>query len=273
VTDDGHSGAAFDPSRPHVARVYDYLLGGKDNFAADRAVGDHIIASLPATQVGVRAQRDVLGRVIRYLVGEAGITQLLDVGSGLPTAENVHEIAQQIDPATRVVYIDNDPVVLNHAMALLADDTTTFAASGDLKDPASITDSPEVRDHLDWDQPVGLLLCGILHYLLDEDKPAELVAQLADALPAGSYVFIHHLLASEDPASATLQAEMQRGLGRAQFRTFAQIRELFGDLELVEPGLVHVPDWRPYLHTPRVHHNPVLALAAAGVGRKAAHGI
>jgi hypothetical protein len=128
----------FDASRPHVSRVYDYLLGGKDNFAADRAVADQMIAALPAVQVGVRAQRDVLGRVVRYLVGEAGVGQLLDIGSGLPTAENVHEIAQRMDPATRVIYVDNDPVVLSHARALLADDEATFVADGDLRDPAGI---------------------------------------------------------------------------------------------------------------------------------------
>jgi hypothetical protein len=262
------TGTAFDASRPHIARVYDYLLGGKDNFAPDRALGDQIIASLPAIQVGVQAQREVLGRVVRYLVGEAGVRQLLDIGSGLPTAENVHEIAQRIDPATRVVYLDNDPVVLAHSGALLADDTLTFAVDGDLRDPEGILAHPAIRRHLDWGQPIGLLLCGILHYILDEEKPAELVAALCRALPAGSYVFIHHLLASDDPSSATLQAQLQQGLGRTQFRTFAQIRELFGDLELVEPGLVLVPDWRPFLHTPRASRHPVLKLAAAGVARK-----
>ena len=259
----------FDASKPHISRVYDYLLGGKDNFAADRAVGDQLIAQLPAVQVGVRAQRDLLGRVVRYLVGEAGLRQLLDIGSGLPTAENVHEIAQRIDAATRVVYLDNDPVVLAHAQALLADDKVTFAVTGDLRDPAGLLARCDVREHLDWDQPVGLLLCGILHYILDEENPARIVETLYRALPAGSYVFIHHMLDSEDPASATLQAAMQQGLGRTKFRTFAQIRELFGELELVEPGVVLVPDWRPDPGTPSVRHHPVLRLAAAGVARKA----
>jgi S-adenosyl methyltransferase len=153
----------FDASRPHVARVYDYLLGGKDNFAADRALGDKIIASVPAVQLGVRAQRDLLGRVVRYLVGEAGRRQLLDIGSGLPTADNVHEIAQRIDPATRVVYLDNDPIVLSHAEALLADEKATFAVDGDLRDPVGILAHPDVREHLDWEQPIGLPMCGILH--------------------------------------------------------------------------------------------------------------
>jgi len=258
----------FDATKPHVSRVYDYLLGGKDNFAADRAVGDQMIASLPAVQVGVRAQRDVLGRVVRYLVGEAGIRQLLDIGSGLPTAENVHEIAQRIEPATRVVYVDNDPVVLSHAQALLADDEATFVADGDLRDPAGILGRPAVRDHLDWDQPIGLLMCGILHYVLDDEDPAGVTGTLYDALPRGSYVFIHHLLDTEDPATATLQEQMRAGVGRAQFRTMARIRELFGGLELIEPGVVLVPDWRPDPGTPGVRHHPVLQMAAVGVGRK-----
>ena len=261
-------GPGLDASKPHISRVYDYLLGGKDNFAADRAVADQLITQLPAVQVGVRAQRDLLGRVVRYLVGEAGLRQLLDIGSGLPTAENVHEIAHRIDPATRVVYLDNDPIVLAHARALLADDTVTFAAAGDLRDPAGLLADADVREHLDWDQPIGLLLCGILHYILDEEKPAQVVETLYRVLPAGSYVFIHHMLDSEDPASATLQEAMQKGLGRTQFRTFAQIRELFGGLELVEPGVVLVPDWRPDPGTQGVQEHPVLGLAAAGVARK-----
>jgi S-adenosyl methyltransferase len=258
--------AAFQPDRPHVARVYDYLLGGKDNFAPDRAVGDQMIATLPAIQLGVRAQRDVLGRVVRYLVGEAGLRQLLDIGSGLPTADNVHEIAQRVDPATRVVYLDNDPVVLSHARALLADEQATFVAEGDLRDPEGILANPDIRKHLDWDRPIGLLLCGILHYVLDEENPAEVTAALYDALPPGSYVFIHHLLDTEDPATATLQEQMRSGVGRAQFRTMAQIRTLFNGLELVEPGLVLVPDWRP--EPPAVRDHPVLEMACVGVARK-----
>jgi hypothetical protein len=259
----------FDPSRPNVARVYDYLLGGKDNFAADRAIADQIIEMLPAVPVGVRAQRAVLGRVVRYLVGEAGIRQLLDVGSGLPTVDNVHEIARRVDPATRVVYLDNDPVVLNHATALLADDMSTFVVGGDFFDPASIVGNPSVRAHLDWSRPIGLLLCGIMHCVLDSDGPAGLMAALIDALPSGSYVFIHHLLDTGDPAAADLQASMAKGLGRVRFRTMAQVRALLGDLELVEPGLVLVPAWRPDPDAPLpAEHSLVLGLACAGVARK-----
>ncbi|HWG15036.1 MAG TPA: SAM-dependent methyltransferase, partial [Streptosporangiaceae bacterium] len=248
--------------------VYDYLLGGKDNFAADRAAAEQIIATLPPVQVGVRAQRAVLGRVIRYLAGPAGVRQFIDIGSGLPTADNVHEIAQRADLAARVVYLDNDPVVLCHARALLATDEATIAVRGDLRDPAGILGHPDVRAHLDWDQPVGLLLCGILHCILDEERPADLVAALRDGLPAGSYVFIHHMLDAGDPAAAALQAAMQHGVGRARFRTRAQIQELFTGLELVDPGLVLVPDWRPDWATPNARDWPVLRLACAGVARK-----
>ena len=262
-------GDTFDPTRPHAARVYDYLLGGKNNFTADREVGDQIIARLPEVQVGVQAQRAVLGRVVRFLVGEAGVKQLLDVGSGLPTSDNVHEIAQRTAPGTRVVYVDNDPVVLAHARAILSDETSTFAERGDLLDPASIVTSPAIRDHLDWNQPIGLLLCGITHYVLDEENPERLVAELAEALPSGSYVFIHHLLDTGDPAAAELQEQMHKGLGRVRFRTLPEVRALFGDLKLVEPGLVPIPEWRPDPGTPlRADYGVVLSMACAGVGRK-----
>jgi hypothetical protein len=260
--------ADFDPSRPHIARVYDHLLGGKDNFAADRTLGDQIIASLPAVQLGVRAQRAVLGRVVRYLVNEAGLRQLIDVGSGLPTAENVHEIAQRLDPATRVVYVDNDPVVLAHATALLAGNPATVVVEGDLLDPAAILEHPEVREHLDFDEPIGLLLCGIVHYILDEERPVELMETLYRALPSGSYVFIHHLVHSGDPEIADVQEAMQKGLGRAQFRTRAEILRLFDGLELVEPGLVLVCDWRPDPGDPSAQDYPVLRMACVGVARK-----
>jgi hypothetical protein len=269
VDDHGGPASAFDPRRPNVARVYDYLLGGKDNYAADRALGDQIIATLPTVQAGVRAQRELLSRVVRYLVREAGIRQLIDIGSGLPTADNVHEIAHRYDPQTRVVYVDNDPIVLAHARALLAHETTTIAVDGNLCEPATIVANPEVRGHLDWDKPIGLLLCGILHYVLDDEHPGEVIRALSAGLPSGSYVFIHHLLDSGDPGGAELQASMAKGLGRVQFRTMDQIRAFFDGLELVEPGLVAVPDWRPNITTSSARDVPVLRLACAGVARKA----
>jgi hypothetical protein len=255
--------AGIDTTHPNIARVYDYLLGGKDNFAADRALGDQIIKALPAAQIGVRAQRDVLARAVRYLIRDQQVTQFLDIGSGLPTAENVHQVAQAADPRCAVLYIDNDPVVVNHAYALLTDSKQTFSALGDLRDPEAIIAA--ARAHLDWTRPVGLLLCGIVHFLTDQDQPGQLVASLAGALPAGSYVFIHHLLHTQDTA---LETAMKQGLGRVQFRTRDQILALFAGLDLIDPGLVLVPDWRPDPHTPRVGHHPVLALAVAGVASR-----
>ncbi len=260
--------APLDPSHAHVSRIYDYLLDGKDNYAVDRAVGDRIIATVPTAQIGVRAQRAVLGRVVRHLVKEAGIRQLIDIGSGLPTADNVHQIAQRVVGDCKVIYADNDPVVLTHARALLADDRATIAVAGDLTDPQAIIDDPDVRAHVDWDKPIGLLLCGILHYLPDSENPRELTETLCAALPSGSYVFIHHLLDSDDPGSAELRAVMRSGMESSTFRTKDQILTFFGNLELMPPGLIIVPEWRPDADTLSAEKYPVLRLACAGVGRK-----
>lgn len=262
-------GAGPIPSRPTSARLYDYLLGGRDNFSVDRSYGERIIRSVPEVPAGVHAQRAVLRRVIRYLVADAGIRQLLDIGTGLPAQENVHEIAQGIDPATRVVYLDNDPGVVVHAQARLANDPATIAVRGDLRDPAGITGHPAVRAHLDWNKPIGLVMCGVLIHVMDDERPAELTAALADALPSGSYVFIQHLLDVDDPVADKMKRFMEQALGRIQFRTMDQVRELFGGLELVEPGLVPVPQWRPDENDPPWKSGPgPLGLACAGLARK-----
>jgi hypothetical protein len=255
-----------DVSGPHPARVWNYWLGGRDFFPADRAAADHLNREFPHLAEIARAERAFLVRAVRYLAGPARIRQFLDIGAGLPAGGNTHEIAQRVAPDTGIVYADNDPVVLAHARALLADEQVTFVAEGDLRDPEGILANPDIRKYLDWDRPIGLLLCGILHYVLDEENPAEVMAALYDALPPGSYVFIHHLLDTEDPATATLQEQMRSGVGRAQFRTMAQIRSLFNGLELVEPGLVLVPDWRP--EPPAIRDHPVLEMACVGVARK-----
>ena len=258
----------FSPQQANIARVYDYLLGGKDNFAGDRAVGDQIVAEIPGVRIGVRAQRSVPGRAVRYLVRQAGIRQLIDIGAGLPTAENVHEIARRLDPTVRVAYIDNDPVVLAHARALLAGDEQTIVIQGDLRDPTSVVQTSELCGHLDCRQPVGVLLCGILHHIMDSENPGAAMRYVCGALPSGSYVFIHHLVKSHNPASAGLQAAMARGLGRAQFRTREEIMSLFCELDLVEPGLVPVSQWHPDPLTPRTADLPVLGLACVGLAHK-----
>jgi hypothetical protein len=265
---DGATGTAVDPSRPNIARVYDYLLGGKDHFEADREVGDKIKLALPAVRLGVQQQRAALRRVVRYLVGEAGIRQLIDIGSGLPTAGNVHEVAHEVASDVRVVYVDNDPIVLAHARALMADDQTTFVVDGDLRRPAEVLGDPDLRRLIDLDRPVGLLLCGILHHVLDEEDPVGLVASYRAALPPGSYLFIHHLVDVGDPSVQATQAALRQGMGRGQFRTIAQIERFFDGLDLVEPGLVPVTEWHPDPDTPPVSDHPVLRLGAVGVARK-----
>ena len=256
-----------DVNRPAMARVYDYLLGGKDNFAADRVVGDRIKQALPEIRIGVEAQRAVLRRAVRFLTAEAGIRQFVDIGAGLPTSGNVHEVAQAIHPESRVVYVDHDPIVLAHARALLTRDDRTMVIDGDLLRPAEIFADPALSSHLDLSQPVGLLLCGILHHVTDDEDPARLVARLCEALPSGSYVFIHHLAEGDDPNGVRAEAALQDGLGRGRFRSVAEIRRIFGGLELVEPGLVRVPEWRPDLGGPSGEDHPVLRLAVAGLGR------
>ena len=268
VTPGGYIGSQIDSSRPNIARVYDYLLGGKDNFDADRKLGDKIKEAMPAVRLGVEQQRAVLRRVVRHLVGEAGIRQIIDIGSGLPTAGNVHEVAQEVSPGTKVVYVDNDPIVMAHARALMARNETTIAIGGDVRRPAEILADPGVKQLIDFGQPVGLLLCGILHHILDDEDPAGITAAYRSALPSGSYVFIHHLVTTDDPSVAAAQAELQQGTGRGQFRTVEQIGRFFEGLEMVDPGLVSVTRWRPEADTPHVDTNPVLRLAVAGLGRK-----
>ncbi len=257
-----------DVTRPSIARVYDYFLGGKDNFAVDRAIGDKIKATLPAVELGVRAQRMVLRRAVRFLVAEAGIRQLIDIGSGLPTAGNVHEVAWEIDPTTRVVYVDNDPMVLAHARALLAGSPGVTVVDQDLLDPERLLGDPALRQIIDFTRPVGLLLCGIIHYISDEEDPAGIIARLTAPLPSGSHVFLHHLVTANTPGEMAAWEAIRQGIGRGYFRTPDQVRSFLAGLELVEPGLVRVPDWRPDGSETLPADHPVLRLAVAAVGRK-----
>ncbi len=240
-----------DTSRPSIARVYDFMLGGKDNFAVDRQVGEMALKITPDAPASGRASRAFLRRVVRYLVAEVGIRQLLDIGSGLPTQGNVHEVAHEIDPQTRVVYVDNDPMVLAHGRALLADERTTTVLQADIRQPEAILTAPEVAEFIDFERPVGLLLLAILHHLGDDEDPAGTAARLRAALAPGSYVAITHFY---DPGERHREASAQahaaedtfnRTLGTGRWRTHDEILECFGDLELVEPGLVPLPQWRP----------------------------
>ncbi|HEX6471802.1 MAG TPA: SAM-dependent methyltransferase [Streptosporangiaceae bacterium] len=264
--------AGLDVSRPNVARVYDYTLGGKDNFAVDRQVADLSHEVMPA-RAGARANRAFLRRAVRHLVAEAGIRQFIDIGSGLPTQGNVHEVAQSIDPTARIVYVDYDPVVLVHARALLGATDTTEVITADVRRPREILEDPTIRRFLDFDQPIGLLLFAILHHVNDDEDPAGIARTLRDALPAGSYLALSHFHnpGAAQPAYARMAAEAEKvfaeNLGTGRFRTRDEILAFFGDFELLEPGLVSYDEWRPDLNVPPLPE-AMRHLALCGVARK-----
>jgi hypothetical protein len=236
----------FDTSVAHVARVYDYWLGGKDNFAADRAAAEQAMSAYPDIVFSVRANRAFLRRAVRYLAQEAGIRQFLDIGTGIPTSNNTHEVAQAAAPECRVVYVDNDPVVLAHARALLTSSPqgATHYIDADLRDTGKILEV--AGEWLDLSQPVAVMLMAILQHIDDEANPQDIVDSLLAALPAGSYLALSH------PASdiAVEMGEMGKRLNqlmaeKVTFRGQQQVARLFDGLELVEPGMIRVQQWRP----------------------------
>ena len=237
----------FDTNLPHIARVYDYWLGGKDNFAADRELAEKFMRADPSVTAGVRSNRAFLGRAVHYLVAEAGIRQFLDIGTGIPTANNTHEVAQRADPSARVVYVDNDPIVLTHARALLASDPAgvTGYVDADLRDTGAILAA--AARTLDFAQPIAVMLIGVLHCIPDEDYPAEIVATLMRAVPPGSYLALSHPAADIHAEEMAAGAAMmnQAMAGSITFRRRAQVATFFDGLDLVEPGLVSTPQWRP----------------------------
>ncbi|QJT03331.1 SAM-dependent methyltransferase [Streptomyces asoensis] len=252
----GGTGSPFlkiDTSKPHPARMYDYFLGGKDNYEVDRDAAEQFIKAAPEVRDGVRANRHFMHRAVRHVVAEGGVRQILDIGTGLPTEPNVHQIAHSIAPATRVAYVDNDPIVSTHSMALMADadtdsgtDAHTSVVLADLRDPRAVLDHPDVRKIIDFDEPVALLLVAVVHFLADADDPDAVVATLRDALPVGSYLVLSHATGDvhedrrEDAASVYNKASASLNL-----RPHARVLDLFGDFTLLDPGLVPVPDWRP----------------------------
>jgi S-adenosyl methyltransferase len=239
----------IDVSKPHPARMYDYFLGGKDNFAADRAVATQVLDSWGSVRTAVRENRAFLGRAVKYLASEAGISQFLDLGTGLPSANNVHEVAQAINPEARVVYADNDPIVLAHARALLSSGPRGVTAylDADVRQPETILANPVVRDALDFGMPIALMLVAVLHFIPDEDNPREILRTLVDALPSGSYLVASHATAEHNPEglSGAGRAYSQGGL-RGAIRNSDEFGALaFTGLELVDPGVVLVSEWRP----------------------------
>jgi hypothetical protein len=238
--------ADIDTGAAHIARVYNYWLGGKDNFAADRAAAELFRESYPDIHVGVRTQRAFLGRAVRYLAGEVGIRQFLDIGTGLPSANNTHEVAQQVAPESRIVYVDNDPIVLAHARALLTGSPrgTTAYLDADVRDTAEILRA--AAGLLDFGQPVALMMLGLLQCVPDADDPAAIVKRLLGAVPSGSYLVISHpavdILGEQmGPAAKRMNAVMAAPV---TLRTRAGVARFFDGLDLVEPGLVQAHRWR-----------------------------
>jgi hypothetical protein len=244
-----------DVSRPHPARMYDYYLGGKNHYAADREVADKVLAGAPSARTGPRENRAFLGRAVRFLAGEAGIRQFLDIGTGLPTTNNVHEVAQRITPSSRVVYVDNDPLVLAHARALLTSSPQgrTAYIQADLRDPEAILSDPATREVLDFSQPVALMLAAVLHFIPDEFRPAEILATLRGALPSGSYLVASQVSMEDSPVLIGNAMSAYRAAGLpAQARDSGDFARLaFAGLDLVPPGVVLVSEWRPDSDAPR----------------------
>jgi hypothetical protein len=247
-TEGGRGGHDFDVRVAHPARVYDYWLGGKDHFPADRVAGEQTIAAYPEIRASARANRAFLARTVRYLAAEEGIRQFLDIGTGLPTASNTHEVAQAVAPDSRIVYVDNDPLVLAHARALLTSsrEGVTDYLDADLRDIDQILE--QAADILDFTQPVAVILLAILHYIPDLDECVRIMARLTDAIPPGSFVVISHAASDID---ADRMAEMIRRMNEHMGdtthvgRSRDVVAQFFAGLDLVEPGVVKVTEWRP----------------------------
>ena len=237
----------IDTTVSHSARIWDYWLGGKDNYPVDREVGDRIEELLPDIVVQARADRLFLGRVVRYLAGEAGVRQFLDIGTGLPTVDNTHEVAQRVAPQSKIVYVDNDPLVLVHARALLTSspEGTTDYIHADMHDPGAVIAG--AGRTLDFSQPVAITMLGVLWHVLDNDEAYGIISRLTQALPSGSYLALNHptLEVTGEKMATAIEYWNQYGTPPGTHRTPAEIARFFDGLELVEPGVISITRWRP----------------------------
>lgn len=259
----------FDPTVPNVARIYDWLLGGKDNFAADRRAGQQLLKAVPAVATAARENRAFLARAVRYL-DQAGIHQFIDIGAGLPTARAVHEIVRGAVPPPRVVYGDNDPVVLSHAQALAGTEPGVEVVRADIRHPDDVLSYLAWRQLIDLGQPVAILLVAVLHFVRDDEDPWQLVNTLKDRVAPGSYLVISHGTADHISPDAARNARdaYEDASAPGVARSLDQVARFFAGLEMVPPGLVPVSEWRPdCLGKP-----PEPVLFYAGIGRKTAPG-
>jgi hypothetical protein len=264
ITSDEHP-PELNTGVPQTARIWNYWLGGKDNFPVDRQVGDQILEAFPAIVENARASRAFLARVVRYLAGEAGIRQFLDVGTGLPTANNTHEVAQRVAPESRVVYVDNDPIVLAHARALLTSspEGATAYVDADLHDPDKIL--REAARTLDFTQPVAVMLMGILGHISDDDEARSIVKRLLDGVASGSYLVMNDGTDTSEEVVEAARIWNQSANPTYHLRSPERIARFFDGLELVEPGVVSPPRWRP---EPSPAGPPAEVDSFGGVGRK-----
>jgi len=251
---------------PNVARIYDYLLGGKDNYASDRLAAMELMRAVPDVVMACRHNREFLKRAVQFLTRQKGIRQFIDIGTGLPTQGNVHEIARDINQDTRVLYVDNDPVVVSHAQALLADAPTVVAINRDLQSPREIIGHPACQALIDLDKPVAILLIAVLHFIPDDASPYGIVAELKAAMPSGSYLVISHATGDEVPAEVTdkVREVYSRANAPAAPRTREEIMRFFDGLEMIPPGLVDVCAWPGRDGKPE----PERTIFFAGAGRK-----
>jgi hypothetical protein len=238
----------FDTSVPHPARRYNYWLGGKDNFAADRESADAVAAAFPTVRIAAIENRRFLGRAVTFLAKEAGIRQFLDIGTGIPSANNTHEVAQAIAPSSRIVYVDNDPIVLAHARALLTSSTAGATAyiDADLREPDAILSDNQLHETLDLSKPVGLILVAILHFIVDKDDPYGIVTRLHERMPSGSYLAMSHATYDYMPAETIAELDAANEARNVVFRarSRSEFTHFFDGLELVAPGIVDVSEWR-----------------------------
>jgi hypothetical protein len=270
MTDQGFSAEEIDTSRPHPARMYDYFLGGWDNYEADRTAATRVIEAIPEARVGARANRSFLHRAVRFVTSQ-GIDQIIDIGTGIPTSPNTHEVAREVSPDIRVAYVDNDPIVATHADARLANTPGTGFFLADVREPETIIGHPTMSDLIDFDRPVALLLVAVLHFATDKDDPARILTTLSGGLPRGSYLVLSHGTTDFHPdGMPQVSAEYAKSTASLSLRSHGEITSFFAGFDLVDPGVVQIPFWRPDGPDGAVP-DPQLAPRIpgyAGVGRK-----
>jgi S-adenosyl methyltransferase len=265
----GFAPSEIDTGRPHPARMYDYYLGGKDNYVVDREAAAAVLRVLPEARDIARENRAFLQRAVRYLVRDAGIRQIIDIGTGIPTVGNVHEVAQQIDPGVRVAYVDNDPIVHVHASALLTGQGRTSVVLADLRDPRGILDHPKIRELINLDEPAALLLVAIMHFITEQEGPGQIIATFRDAMAPGSYLALSHGTADfhDRATSEAGTAVYAKATAPLVLRSHAHVAALFDGWELIEPGVVQVPMWRPGGNLPPSRELEKIGIYG-GVGRR-----